>query len=394
MAELVKGKWEWRVLVSGLGCFLLLISGCDDPEGNVGNGLTLPDRGDIRGTTVTLDTIFTYQLTPSTAYGPWIYVGCLEDLRSIAVIRFNLDTLIHWYPSRLKAVWCEFFYSQDETISSPGALALNASLLKLHWSENQMPKWEDIEDFPKIKNLPVVHIPLTVKWGKLRISIPPSYIPLFNPLTIVIYPQDWTVNQLIPISSRSYSGAFKPQLKAIIDSSDTASLDTLTLSPTDDGFIISSALDVSEILGVSSPDGLRLAIKVSLNSLTHSGDSLLIVNSARLILRIRSGDDYSLPPVLGLTAGQFTDSLWMVHPDTAQWKGILSTPIAPDLERNVVELEMGRAVQEALEKGGELGAFIASTSEGTLFTRLRFLGNDAPDSLKPSLRVVYTKLPR
>lgn len=257
-----------------------------------------------------------------------------------------------------------------------------------------MPEWEDIEDIPKVVNLPIIHIPQSGNWGKLRIFIPAVYLALFNPLTIILSPQDWTVNQLIPIGSRSYSGAFRPQLKATIALSDTSPLDTLTLSPTDDGFIISSGAVRSEVLMVSSPEGFRLAVKVSLASLKHSPDSLLIVNSARLILHIQPRGEYSVPPVLGLTAGKFTDSLWMRYPDTAQWKGILSTTLVPDLEQNVVELEMGKAVQEALQKREDLGAFVASVSEGTLFTRLRFWGNDAPDSLKPALRVVYTGLSR
>lgn len=378
-----------------IGWVGFLLTGCEDPSGKVGSGLPVSHQGEILELMLYADTTFNYQVPPVTTFGPLLYAGSVGDIRCATLVKFSPDTLRYFSRSRLNSVWCELYYQPSGVIGPSREINLQARLLNLDWSEDRPPLWEALEDIVG-PSLPLLALPPSAQKGRVRIVIPVEQALLSPSFTLVVTSSPSENLSIIPFGSRSGLGELRPLLR-IVTFRDSSRTDTLYYTPSDDGFLFQGGEAESSGWEVSSAKGNRLVLGFNIQVLQRmGGDYHLVINSARLRLYLQTSSPSFLPPIMGFRSGYFTDELWRQRPDSASWIGISGgVAIPPYLERGFIEVEVGRALQSLLATGeGGVGLLVYSATEGQDISRSTFYGSDAPDSLKPSIHIVYTQYPR
>jgi hypothetical protein len=205
---------------------------------------------------------------------------------------------------------------------------------------------------------------------------------------------DPTSNLLVRFNSaNSGTTARRPKLRLYLTQYDTAGigspLDTVVYASSDAFITKDFGTLPEENLYLGGGDAYRSLLLYNVEGLfpTYYG---IAVQRAEIILHTITDSPYNLDKISGGYAMGLEDSTWIQYPDSAAILSGYPSVTAYDSTSSRLVINVTDLAYDWIRyPGTNQGILISCTDEGTTLCRTAFYGLNAPDSLRPRLRLVY-----
>jgi len=411
-----------NTIVCVLCLAVMLLSGCEDPEGPVGanvgdNGI----GGEAVSKEITADSDTSLIFPPAqTGASPYLYVGSAYGIEASTLIKFHRPaTPFEWTvdtayieltlqggfgegeldPSNIGIGQPDFVWSERDTLDKD-SIPRGWIFSRLHQAE--------IDSVWRVPDTPSVSwVTEWLSWidSSLIVDNWTDTARVDSGLTIFLKPQ-WAsgsnLDRLLSFNSRSTTedsttGRLKPTLYVVITARDSAGgeqySDTLESIASDDMFLLDyDETVVSDTLQIGSGAVYKSFVHFDL-SVIDSVNYYNVINKAVLTLnRIPVITD--LPVTLAIKPYNILDSLSADY-RAAEVRNITNASTAIETVIDQIEMTVTNGVSYWMAGKDAAGWFtLVSVAEGSNIDRASFYGSDA-DSLRiPKLTIDYTRYER
>ena len=397
-----------------LGLVLLVLSGCEQKDSSVGSSLA-PGLMDEYPQEVILDPVASafYQAQATTGASPYLYAGLMNDHRADFLVKFEP---YYYLPdsfavdSLLVKLFLDSVLVADSDPLNIDVLFVNKSQV---WAEIGI-TWDNLDSLELGDPITSIEVPSSAVMGdsvSFSFPAPDSLLRAWasagsGEKTLhynngLYFKADPPSDQMVRFSSSEYGTiSVLPRLEmylTVIDTTDTTGvveIDTLI-----NAYPISDAFIANDVTGIQDSTYLYLGNAVACRSiLMYDLDGLFQsygvgIHSAEVILHADTTSEYNIDVINGAFTLGMVDTTWKQDPANAPIGFGVSVVLGYyDREEATLTLNLNDMVYDWIRNPGtNQGFMIKSFDEYLNISRTVFYGINAPDSLRPQLRIIYVE---
>ena len=397
-----------------LGLVLLVLSGCEQKDSSVGSSLA-PGLMDEYPQEVILDPVASafYQAQATTGASPYLYAGLMNDHRADFLVRFEP---YYYLPdsfavdSLIVKLFLDSVLVADSDPLNIDVLFVNKSQV---WAEIGI-TWDNLDSLELGDPITSIEVPSSAVMGdsvSFSFPAPDSLLRAWasagsGEKTLhynngLYFKADPPSDQMVRFSSSEYGTiSVLPRLEmylTVIDTTDTTGvveIDTLI-----NAYPISDAFIANDVTGIQDSTYLYLGNAVACRSiLMYDLDGLFQsygvgIHSAEVILHADTTSEYNIDVINGAFTLGMVDTTWKQDPANAPIGFGVSVVLGYyDREEATLTLNLNDMVYDWIRNPGtNQGFMIKSFDEYLNISRTVFYGINAPDSLRPQLRIIYVE---
>lgn len=397
-----------------LGLVLLVLSGCEQKDSSVGSSLA-PGLMDEYPQEVILDPVASafYQAQATTGASPYLYAGLMNDHRADFLVRFEP---YYYLPdsfavdSLIVKLFLDSVLVADSDPLNIDVIFVNKSQV---WAEIGI-TWDNLDSLELGDPITSIEVPSSAVMGdsvSFSFPAPDSLLRAWasagsGEKTLhynngLYFKADPPSDQMVRFSSSEYGTiSVLPRLEmylTVIDTTDTTGvveIDTLI-----NAYPISDAFIANDVTGIQDSTYLYLGNAVACRSiLMYDLDGLFQsygvgIHSAEVILHADTTSEYNIDVINGAFTLGMVDTTWKQDPANAPIGFGVSVVLGYyDREEATLTLNLNDMVYDWIRNPGtNQGFMIKSFDEYLNISRTVFYGINAPDSLRPQLRIIYVE---
>ncbi len=397
-----------------LSLVLLVLSGCEQKDSSVGSSLA-PGLMDEYPQEVILDPVASafYQAQATTGASPYLYAGLMNDHRADFLVKFEP---YYYLPdsfavdSLIVKLFLDSVLVADSDPLNIDVLFVNKSQV---WAEIGI-TWDNLDSLELGDPITSIEVPSSAVMGdsvSFSFPAPDSLLRAWasagsGEKTLhynngLYFKADPPSDQMVRFSSSEYGTiSVLPRLEmylTVIDTTDTTGvveIDTLI-----NAYPISDAFIANDVTGIQDSTYLYLGNAVACRSiLMYDLDGLFQsygvgIHSAEVILHADTTSEYNIDVINGAFTLGMVDTTWKQDPANAPIGFGVSVVLGYyDREEATLTLNLNDMVYDWIRNPGtNQGFMIKSFDEYLNISRTVFYGINAPDSLRPRLRIIYVE---
>jgi len=405
------------LFVACLAIVCCLIIGCTQKDSTVGSEIT---GGLDNPQEIIVDPYKAafYQTEATTGASPYLLVGNYESYETAALMKFVPTAALpdsYAVDSAAIIVYIDSMYNSDPIFIDviPVNMSQEWSEIGVTWSElDSLELGDPISSFEVNSGLDSISILLPQPVDPIADSIFADSLirawDLANSGEKTLYYNNGlylkatgSVTNLVQLASAEYSDAtHQPRLEMYITAYDTT--DTTGTYPLQDTLFVYSASDAfvaTDNAGIDDSTKLYLGNALAFRSLLYFDIAGLLptygvgIHRAEVILHADMEDPQNIGAIDGAFHLRLGDTTWFESPENAALTfGDVPILSVYDDEDGLLTMNVTSFVYDWItEPESNFGFMVKSYDEYLNIARTVFYGIDAPDSLKPKLRILYVE---